>query len=273
MSEVIFEALPGGRNFITGGGTRNALKLSRPWQVPLPQPQPETCPFCTTKLHEEIPHPCRPEGWKLFPNIFTPHRQHHLIVPNICQPAEFMQTLGGIGNILKVFQFATELIKDSTGELALFCHIGYHAGQNLAHLHWHLTEVRAERPLDPFLRRSNPLVRRITDLEIVAAGSRAGECIIYPHARTLPVKEMTLPLADAINYIVSLGNQKFMSAEGNPPNFCVSIRISADKTLRYADYCPILNMWGAPEYAFALLEGGPITLPWTHELTAEYLRS
>jgi len=266
---VIFETLPGGRNRITAGGTRNNIKLSRPWQPPLPY-NPKKCPFCT-KPQEEIPLTGIPAGWKLLPNIFTPHRRHRLIITNECPTPDFTQTLGGFEKIGQALEVARLAIQDDNVEMALFCHVGQTAGQNLGHLHWHLMEVRVVQPLSFALPRAT-LVKCIENLNINAAGARAGECVVCQETIESFDKRAVWKIAEALHWIVSLGNKKFESTEGRPPEFCVSVRIGADKTLLYADYCPILNTWGAPEYVFAPLEGGPITLPWSHEITAEYLR-
>jgi len=269
-SEVIFEKLPGGLNRVTAGGTRNSIKLSRPWQPPLPY-NPKKCPFCT-KPQEEIPLPGIPNGWKLLPNIFTPHRRHRLVIPDKCPAPDFTQTLGDFEGILQALEVARLAIQNDDVEMTLFCHVGQMAGQNLGHLHWHLMEVRAIQPLNLGLLPTATLVKRIENLDINAAGARAGECVIYFRETIEPFDETTVgKIAKALHWIVCSGNEKFESTEGRSPEFCVSVRIGADKTLRYADDCPILNTWGATEYVFAPLEGGPITLPWPHETTAEYL--
>ena len=104
-------------------------------------------------------------------------------------------------------------------------------------------------------------------------GARAGECLIVQRNKRLKFDNKAVEeIADALEWIVSLGNEKFCNTEGRPPEFIASVRISADGYFRYADYCPILASWGAPEYVFAPLEGGPVTLTWPHEITAAHLR-
>lgn len=271
MPDGIFEKLAGGFTTITGGGTRTAIKLSRPWQPPLPL-APEKCPFCT-KPQEEISIPGIPTGWRLLGNLFTPHRRHRLIIPSKCWDAEALQTLGGSTAIRDAVEIARLATADDRVEMSTFIHIGQNAGQNLGHAHWHLMEVLVREPLAFTEFSRELLVHQRENFEIFAMGARAGECLIVQRDKPLKFDENAVEeIAAALEWIVSRGNEKFRSTEGRPPEFIVSIRISADGHFRYADYCPILTAWGAPEYVFALFEGGPVTLPWPHELTAAHLR-
>ena len=268
---VIFEKLAGGFTLITGGGTRTTIKLSRPWQPPLPL-TPEQCPFCT-KPQQELFLPHIPVGWRLLKNMFTPHRRHRLIIPEKCWDAEALQTLGGSTAIREALETVRLATKDDRVEMAANIHVGESAGQNLGHAHWHLAEVRVRKPLALPSLAPELLVREHGGFNIFAMGARAGECLIAQRGERLKFTEGTVKeLALALEWIITRGNEKFLSTEGRPPEFLVAIRISADGYFRYADYCPILTVWGAPEYVFAPLEGGPITLPWPHELTAQYLR-
>lgn len=270
MTEAFFEPLVGGLSMITGGGTRTAIKLSRPWQPEMPF-APEKCPFCT-KPQEEIALPGIPDGWRLLPNIFTPHRRHRLIVPRACWDSKTIQTLGGFEKICDALNIACLAAEDDKVEIAVFIHVGQSAGQNLGHAHWHLMEVRARKPFAFPELPAELLVRQYENLDIFAMGARAGECLILERDRCLYFNEQRIKeIAAALEWIISRGNEKFRSTEGKPPEFMVSVRIAADGYFRYADYCPVLTAWGTPEYVFAPLEGGPITLPWPHELTAYYL--
>lgn len=273
MSDVIFEKLPGELNSITAGGTRKDIKLSRPWQPPLPL-NPEKCPFCT-KPQEEINVLGIPSGWKVLPNPFTPHRRHRLVVPQTCWDENTLQELGGPIHILEALETARMAIQNDAVEMAIFIHVGQCAGQNLGHAHWHVMEVQTQKPLRfPALGwfHGGLAVKAFDYLDIFATGAHAGECLIFtPHTLILS-NEGLAKLTEAIDWIVRRGNEKFRSTQGRPPEFTVSVRVSADGHLRYADCCPILNMWGASEHVFAPLEGGPITLTWPHEVTAAYLR-
>lgn len=270
MTKVIFERLVGGFTVITGGGTRTAIKLSRPWQAPLPI-APEKCPFCT-KPQEELLLLGIPAGWRLLGNMFTPHRRHRLIIPNTCWDAEMLQKLGGSAGIREALEIARLAMTDDRVEMSTFIHIGQNTGQNIGHAHWHLMEVRVREPLAFTEFSRELLVHQCENLEIFAMGAHAGECLIVQRDKLLKFDDSAVEeVAAALEWIVSRGNEKFRSTEGRPPEFMVSVRISADGHFRYADYCPVLTTWGAPEYVFAPLEGGPVTLPWPHELTAAHL--
>ena len=272
MANIIFEMLVGGFTLITGGGTRTMIKLSRPWQPPLPIAL-EKCPFCG-QLQDDILLANIPPGWRLRKNLYTPYRRHRLVIPDTCWDAEILQTLGGHPKICEALASICLAIKDDQVEIATFIHIGQNAGQNLGHAHWHLMEIQVRKALIPTGIPDELLVRRSEKIDIFATGVRAGECLIVPRGEPMIFnQDNTIDgIATALNWIVALGNEKFCSREGRPPEFMVSVRISAEGYFRYADYCPILTMWGANEHVFAPLEGGPITLPWPHEITAAYLR-
>lgn len=271
MADVIFETLVGGFTLITGGGTRTAINLSRPWQPPLPI-APEKCPFCT-EYREEISLPNIPVGWRILKSIFTPHSRHRLVIPAECWDAETLQTLGGFTAIREALEIVCLATKNDQVEMSTFIHVGQSAGQNVGHAHWHLMEVPIRKPLTPNSLSSELLVRQREKLDIFATGARAGECLIVPRGEPMAFNEGTAEeIAAALEWIITRGNEKFCSTEGRPPEFNVSVRISADRYFRYADYCPILAAWGAVEYVIAMLEGGPITLRWPHEITAAYLR-
>ncbi|OGF52117.1 hypothetical protein A3I27_02530 [Candidatus Giovannonibacteria bacterium RIFCSPLOWO2_02_FULL_43_11b] len=273
MNDIIFQPLPGEFALITGGGTRTAIKLSRPWQPSLPPIAPEKCPFCKESQLEEISLPNLPAGWCLRSALYTPHRRHRLVIPKKCWDAETLQKLGGYARISEALEIVRLATKDDQVEMSTFIHVGYSAGQNLAHAHWHLMEVRVREPLMLAGFSQELLVLQGEKFNIFAQGARAGECLVVSREKQLKFNEdMAKKLADVLEWIVARGNEKFRSTEGRPPEFSISVRISADGYFRYADYCPILNAWGATEYVFAHLEGSPITLPWPHELTAAYLR-
>ncbi len=267
MSEPLF----GGFTMIISGGTKTAIKLSRPWQPPLPI-DPEKCPFCT-KPQDEIPLSGISTRWRFLPTYFTPHENHRLIIPQKCWGAEKLQTLGGFTAIHEALEIVRLAIKKDRVEMATFIHVGQSAGQNLGHAHWHLMEVLVRKPLLCVQYHPELLVHRKEKMDIFAAGARAGECLIIQRGKRLKFdKQATAQIADTIEWIVSRGNEKFKSTENRPPEFNISVRISADGYFRYADYCPILNVLGATECVFAPLEGGPVTLAWPHEVTAAYLR-
>lgn len=264
------------------GGTRNNIRLSRPTQQPLANLiNPASCPFCT-KPQEEIRLKGIPEGWRLLPNPFTPHpvepsnASHRLIIPAACWPEEKLQTLGDkveITNALLAAQIATE---NCDPEMSLFVHVGITAGQNLGHPHWHLLNPEVERPLrvSEFEELITPerTVFEIEPFTVVAGGAHGGECLVIPWDRYRLSQFMASKLAQTIANIIDLGNERFRSTQGLPPEYIVTVRIDAGGLIRYADYCPILYFWGSPHHVTAPLEGGTIPVQWPHEVTAAHLR-
>lgn len=268
MSATIFEPAPGGFSSITAGGTRTEIKLSRPWQPPLPL-APEKCPFCT-KPQEEIKLAGIPEGWRLLPNPYTPHLRHRLAIPTACWEADAVYSLGGPKQILCGLKTIREAVKDDPVPMAAFAHIGQIAGQNLGHVHWHIHELRICKALA--IRPKQYLVKRHGELSIYAAGTHAGECLIQ-HDQHPMFSQIVQELADAFSWTIELFKRKFQSTEGKPPEFIAAVRIAEDGRFQYADYCPMLaTPGGGSQHIFSRLEGGSVTLPWPHEVTASYLR-
>jgi hypothetical protein len=273
MDSSTIQTLAGGFATTTSGGSRTSIKLSRPWQTPFPI-DPDNCPFC----NEVAPKPLlrdNPPGWRIRDNKFTPHKHHRLIVADKCWGENMLQTLGGYEKIREVMNTANKATIGESTEFALFVHIGNSAGQNLGHIHWHLMEVAVRKPLSTAIRMYEPelLVHEQNGMSIFATGTRAGECLTLSKNKKLEFGDNSIPdIAATIDWIVSVGNNKFRSVQGRTPDFSVTVRISKYRKFRYANYCPILNMFGAPENVIAPLEGGPITLPWPHKITAEYLR-
>lgn len=274
MAEIVLEPLPGGFSYVTSGGTRTAIKLSRPWQDGLGRMiNPRNCPF-ETKPQEEIPLRNMPIGWKLLPNPFTPHREHRLIIPEKCWTPEVLQTLGGVERIFEALEVARLATVQEDAEIAMFIMIGWLGGQNLGHAHWHLHEVLVRKPLvaEEIHPAREVIIRKEEKFLTIAGGARSGECLIIPESRLSLSEENLHALAVSIDWIVRKGNEKFLSSEWLPPDFTVTVRLTADHHIRYADYSPVLTCWGSPECVTAPLEGGPITLPWPHEVTAAYLQ-
>src|SRR5579862_3564978 len=112
------KSLPGGRNRILFGGTRNEIKLSRPWQPALETfVKPEKCPYCN-KPQEELKLPERSAtGWRLLPNPATPHdKDHSLIIPSTCWSVDVLQRWGGARYIEEALWIAFTMITESSGD-------------------------------------------------------------------------------------------------------------------------------------------------------------
>ncbi len=264
-TERFLEFLPGGFTRITGGGTRNQVRL-----LPnsLDIPEGTACPF-ETRPQEEVNVAGLPEGWRVLKNIYTPHLNHRLVIPPTCWSKHDLQVLGGTHLMETLYALSLTIAEDSF-EAACFTHIGRAGGQNLQHHHWHAMRVLVRKPLEledfTVAMKPDRIVTQNESFVTFAGGARAGECLIVPN-RKICFRESLEEIGAAILHIVNLGNEKFSN-----PSFMVTIRVSSHGILRYIDYCPILNFWGSPEYITAPLEGGPITIPHTHELTAQTLR-
>jgi hypothetical protein len=283
-SEVLYMSgtiavLPGGQNKILFGGTRNEIKLSRPWQTSLDTLiNPGKCPFCT-KPQEELLLPVEaPKGWKLLPNIYTPHENHRLIVADHCWSAEELQRWGGkerITEALRIAQIANRTVSEET---VLLIHVGSQAGQNLGHPHMHTLHALIDNSIGSIdffstTRDLETYVFETPDFIITAGGAKAGECHIVPkNPMYFNAKSLASSLAEALSRIIDLGNEKFRSVEGLAPPYGIAIRISAKGDLRYAVYCPTLHNQGVLECSIAVLEGAPYVIPWPHETTAAHLR-
>lgn len=276
--------LPGGRNRILFGGTRNKIVLSRPWQMSLEGfVKPENCPFCT-KPQDELPLPKgSPYGWKLLPNIFTPHMDHSLIIPDRCWEVGTLQRWGGVERISEAMLIAVFEARASNEEreIVLLVNVGMNAGQSLSHAHMHTFRSFAERPLKPedLLGYANNPDIKVFDSEdwiVVAGGVKVGECIIIPRKAFYHCSyEAVRSLACAISRLIDLSNEKFRSTESLCPSYSFIVRIfqaGGNVIFRYADYCPILDTWGNLQYAASALEGEPFVVRWPPMTTAAYLR-
>lgn len=270
-------ALPWGTNRSLFGGTRNEIKLSRPWQLPLSQiVQPDTCPFCTKPQKELLLPPGSPKGWKLLPNIYTPLMDHRLIISETCKPVEWLQRWGGCEALSQVFSIAASVITKAEQEITLLITVGYLAGQNLGHPHLHVFRSHAGMPMNfrALLSYAEADSVRIFSNELwimAAGGARAGECLIVP-TDVRDFASTTKSLAKIVSRIVDLGNVKFQSEEGLAPQYGIIVRIATDGTIRYASYSPTLHLWGPLQYVSSQLENEVLVLPWSHETTAAYLR-
>src|SRR3990167_986193 len=130
MGDLIFYDWPNGMRSVAGG-TRDEIKLSRPWQKEI-EVNPATCPFCTGKGHvlKELPNELR-----LLQNQFTPYPFHQMIIPRSCSPAHMVRTLGGQDRCLNAFFCVQQVIKASElRKLFVTVHVGASAGQNVGHL-------------------------------------------------------------------------------------------------------------------------------------------
>lgn len=257
------------------GGTRIEINLSRPWQKEIVV-NSETCPFCTGEGHvlEEL------EGgeWLLLQNRFTPYPFHRMVIPRECWPVHKLRILGGV-YALETALFCIKWTVRANGPEKLFvtAHIGPLAGQNVGHLHYHLVDYslgdRALSSVPDAMKKFFKTRRELIVLEdgsflVGVGGTKAGQCFILPKTN----KSVFETPSEILGQLVRLYNRRFVSTQGLPPDFSVTLQFQSGM-FRYGIYTPILNHWGGAEQMALYEPGCPTTLPWPHEVTAEYLKS
>lgn len=275
-SEAIVHRWPGGSTSIAGG-TRTEIKLSRPWQKDIEVPPAEQCPFCHLDPPDRECVNFPEHGMKMLSNIFTPYDVHKMIIPNRCYSKEELRKLGGWGAIKSAVHIARE-IAGQWNELMLSVHVGPLAGQNVAHLHWHLhVPARTKTPkplrhewLKCFWDKTElAIMRENTRFCVGIGGVRAGQCIFVERpSNVVPAEDYDL--RNIIWDCIVLGNHKWKSAQGLPPDYSIALRFVNGK-FDYGLYTPILNHLGGADF-MSQYNGSAVALPWPHEVTAEYLQ-
>lgn len=265
------------------GGTRTAINLDRPWQVSLRLTN--NCPLCRRYAAEPSVVAGIPPDWSVVINDFTPHRFHRLIIPSTCWSEESLRMIGGTEQIANAITIALKVMEDSReAQLLMGIHVGYLAGQNVRHLHWHLlrtTEISSPPTESRWsairkLQTEDLIVAENHAFAVSAGGIRAGGLIVAPK-EFLPVAstQMILTFAKVLNDSIALCNRKYISTEGLRPDFKAVIHLYSGH-LDLAEYVPILNQWGFTEsyqFTFGPITEIPIILPWPHRETARYLKS
>ncbi len=299
---VQIETWPGEVKTISGG-TRCAINLNRPWQPEIIVPDNPNCALCSKLLPEQIlavDSSPKAGDWLRVQNWYTPYDPereglHQMAIPEICIPTSKLCELGGIHKIGLALQMALRAMEWETISMSTITiwtvgvHIGQLAGQNISHLHWHIV-MADSNPQYPYYMderckwashcTENRTVIKHPHWTVFAGGNRAGQCILVPDECQLSNNLRMLQLADAIDALVRLGNDKFRSKQGFTPNFSLALSFAAIKyctnknsiVIIHGLYTPILNNWGGTE-ALAPFTRQPYTLAWPHDLTAAYLRS
>ncbi len=266
---------PGGMN-IFSGGTRNEINLSRPWQREMII-DPNTCPLENIPQTVIAEYKDGLEKWRVIKTTNTPYPFHLLIIPERCWGKEKLQTLGGFLEVRTALAILEDILREyrKDGTIILGVHVGYAAGQNTGHLHWHIIELPQKNPDDVTEKKirkcaKNPSLLILDDraISVVAGGQRGGQCFFVPKGTENTLHGLALNLVE----IIHMYNDKFMSTEGLPPEYMVGLKFRK-RGFMYGFYIPILNHLGFPEY-FSLLGEEPrsITLPWPHEKTVAHLK-
>lgn len=276
MSAPVFYDWPNGMKSVAGG-TRGEIKLSRPWQQEIVV-NPETCPFCTGKgqVLEEL----ESGEWLLLQNRFTPYPFHRMIIPRECWTPDGLRALGGIERIeTALSRIEWEVNRHPGKKLFVTVHIGALAGQNVCHLHYHIVQYALsdisesavpEEMRTVFAEKPERVIFEGWGLFAGIGGVKAGQCFVLPRHRKQ--SHHSEDIASLLYEVVSLYNKKFMSTQELSPDFSIGLQFWRGE-FQYGLYTPVLNHWGAAEQMALYEPGCPITLPWSHELTAEYLKS
>ncbi len=277
--ETLIQEWPGGI-YTASGGTRTAVKLSRPWQKDI-EVDSSKCPFEPDKLgnREVFARSEAAGGWLVLGNLNTPMPFHRLIIPTHCLPNEKLRVLGGKDYINAAFDLTYQVIgtaAETCDVLEITVYVGALAGQNFSHLHYHLVEPPSlpqeggsKKKILPYRRIDSSLVvLQNWELVAVAGGHRAGQCFILPCGSDVEVSIANL--SNIVARLVALYAEKFCSTEGLAPDYQIGLKFVHGR-FDYGIFVPILNHWGVTEY-FALLGTGPIILPWPHEETAKHLK-
>ncbi len=273
MGELgIISQTPGNIATIISGGTRKGIpekKLDRFWQVDFPEnaDQPETCVF-VKRTQDEVPDLAL-EGWRVFHNKFSPFANHYVIIPKSCLPKSIGYTLNGIAGIRDSLAMTKSIIQSHRTDMFYGVHQGPLAGQNEPHLHFHC--------LEPVLFQKNLLatethltVIQTKQIKVTVDGVNTGQIYFFPTAHPSPNGLDYLP--ELISEVISLYAQKFISNQGMPPQYRVSVRINGNGDFLYGTYVPKLNNQGITE-DIPPTEGAPYALSWTHEDTYFRLKS
>jgi hypothetical protein len=188
--------------------------------------------------------------------------------------------LGGAKKMEEAFLIADRIIKaEKRNGMWVTANIGYLAGQNVCHVHYHIfepNEIPQVQDLGLALKTvaDNDLSVSVGQTEccsVFAGGVRAGQLLILPKMRSRSGGQpWQTAMAEVFSDIISLGEKKFRSKQGAAPHYTISMKFLHGR-FNCASYIPILNHWGANEY-FSLMQGTPLALAWPHHTTAEYLR-
>ncbi len=279
---VVFYKWPNGLRNVAGG-TRNEIKLDRPWQIPI-QVDPSSCPFCN-KPRNDVAFYEDGGGWRLIKNSFTPYPFHQMLIPKHCWAVDKLRSLGGKDELICAMKILKTLAeRESNRTLFVNVHIGWLAGQNVSHLHYHLVQYKFDDnstssvglEFQSFFRENPQLViskKTIweSDLTIGIGGMRAAQAIILPNGEKFHWGIFSATMGSALSWLVNEYNEKFKSKQGLPPDFKISLMFQGGE-FKHGMYIPILNHWGSAEEMAMYEDSCPITLPWPHELTAKYLK-
>ena len=288
-----------GKMQVLSGGTRVTPVFKRPWHksigtllTPDMLATGKGCPLEEREQADPVKVAMDDGPWMHFKNSNTPYGFHRMVIPQKCLPEAQLRSLGGFPKISSALRIAGEIAKNSgLKRTAIGVHVGWLAGQNLPHLHWHVTE-----PMLKLNITGGPLAGEldtpISDADAFMAsplllarcdGYRTGQCAVIPHQ---DIRDNSEPfaflmgwndagtwkheLAQFLTDLVALYNDKFKSDEGLAPDFNIAINVG-DGYIDSITYTPILNHAGFDNHA-AVMDGGAFVIAWPHAKTAKWLR-
>lgn len=284
---------------VLSGGTRITPVFKRPWHrsigeaiTPDMLATGKGCPFEERPQTDPVKLEMDDGVWMHFQNSNTPYGFHRVVIPEKCMPEDQLRSLGGFPKISSALRIAGEIAKNNElKRMAIGVHVGWLAGQNLPHLHYHVTEPMPKlavsggplggeldtpiSPADEFM--ASPL------LTARCAGYRTGQCAVIPHQ---DIRDHSEPFAFLMGWndggtwkhelaqfladLVALYNNKFKSDEGLAPDFNIAINVG-NGYIDSITYTPILNHAGFDNHA-AVMDGGAFVIAWPHAKTARHLR-
>ncbi len=254
------------------GGTRNVVKAHRPWQPKLVFPsESNPCPFCTRAQNDEyVPE----AGWKTFQNFYTPFPYHRLLIPSNCWDETKLRNLGGEQLLLAALRVAIAELRRTREHICptwVYAHVGYGAGQNLTHLHWHLCGAPTAPQAAFADDAESVLLNSSAHFNITLCGVRAGQTIVRPNDEeniclvdVLGNDELFREFVFQAYWVVDIFNRRL-----HYPDYCLFLALNGEPDIHFR-YTPILNNWGGSEFA-AVDYGTPFVMPWPHSATKEYL--
>lgn len=215
-------------------------------------------------------------------NLYTPYEFHRLVMPEgPCWPENELRVLGGperLAGGLKTVREAMP-VHDAPRECVIGINVGDFVRQTIGHFHIHVTNsvyLGENTPAEALTFTEDLVVFRDRGLTVVADGFRAGQCFIQPETNsgflswTSTTEE---DLAYVLHRLVVLGNEKFRSLQGFPPDFTIGIEVCRGMFSEVL-YTPILTHPGFPEMLAVrrMNRQQAFTLPWPHKVTAKHLR-
>ncbi len=276
--------------------------FSRPWQSRIPVPNPKECAYHKPEERSQaLLTETDPEGeqWFVIDSLFAREKPHHLphrlILPDNCWDDERMRHLGGLSKIktaigLATKQFSREDEEDRKKLWGFFIQIGPLAGQNVPHCHYHLyrpnlylvgssTVERFDDPGPTIIKKDDIMKNKdvvvlcegSSGFSVIAGGQLTGQLFCFP-SKEMSFDQTTAPdISSLISDLVLLYAYKFRSVQRLAPDYRWEFEIY-DGKIHFGIFVPRLNNIGRLEDMAIIDRRRGMSLLWSHEETARYLR-